>query len=155
MNASTTAAGGGMSGTLMGHTARPAISKKQMLQMDFTASSITGVIDNLRTQLAMVEDEIKADVASKAEFEKALKILETRKGDLQTRVDENQKWLTTSNNAYILEQYGKMTSEIGTLYNNAKKGHASGIVLLEKEFGYHPAFKRPKDTFTATAFRPM
>ena len=98
----------------MGSTARPAITKKQMIKMDFTASSITGVIDNLRTQLAIVEDEIKADQASKFEFEKSLKILETRKGDLQTRVNENQKWLTTSNNAYILEQYGKMTSEIGT-----------------------------------------
>ena len=47
-----------------------------------------------------------------------------------------------------------MTSEIAVLYGNAKKGHAKGIVLLENEFGYHPAFKRPGDTFTGVAFRP-
>ncbi len=137
-----------------GSASRPP-TKKQMILMDFTASSITGVIGNLSAQLAMVEAEIKSDLDSKAEFEKQLKILETRKADLRIRVEENQKWLATSNNAYILEQYAKMTGEIGSIYANAKKGHASGIVLLQKEFGYHVAFKRPQDTFTATAFRPM
>lgn len=148
MHASTTSMGN------TGGISRPP-TKKQMILMDFTASSITGVIENLRTQLSIVEAEIKSDLDSKAEFEKHLKILETRKADLRIRVEENQKWLTTSNNAYILEQYAKMTGEIGSIYANAKKGHASGIILLEKEFGYHPAFKRPMDTFTATAFRPM
>ena len=137
------------------HSRGPAVTKKEMIAMDFTASSITGVVGNLRTQLNIVEQEIKADIVSKAEFEKHLKMLEIRKADLRIRVEENQKWLTTSNNGYILEQYAKMTGEIGSIYADAKKGHAQGIVLLEKEFGYHPAFKRPKDSFTATAFRPM
>lgn len=48
-----------------------------------------------------------------------------------------------------------MTGDIGTLYDKAKEGHKKGIVLLEKEFGYHPAFKRPQDTFTAVPFRPV
>ena len=65
-----------------------------------------------------------------------------------------------------------MTGEIGVLYERAKDGHTKGIALLvrsakssfmiqcnriylqEREFGYHPAFKRPEDTFTASAFRP-
>ena len=149
----------GTSSSMMGsgtnRLSRPSVTKKEMIAMDYTASSITGVVGNLRTQLNIVEHEIKADILSKAEFEKHLKMLEIRKADLRIRVEENQKWLTTSNNGYILEQYAKMTGEIGTIYGNAKKGHAQGIVLLEKEFGYHPAFKRPKDSFTATAFRPM
>jgi hypothetical protein len=32
----------------------------------------------------------------------------------------------------------EMTGEIGKIYDKAKQGHARGIVLLEKEFGYHP-----------------
>jgi hypothetical protein len=47
-----------------------------------------------------------------------------------------------------------MTGEIGKIYDKAKQGHARGIVLLEKEFGYHPSFKHPGDTFTAIPFRP-
>ena len=47
-----------------------------------------------------------------------------------------------------------LTVQIEAIYNNTKKGHQKGIVLLENGFGYHPAFKRPQDTFTASAFRP-
>ena len=45
-----------------------------------------------------------------------------------------------------------MTAEIGKIYDKAKQGRARGIVLLEKEFGYHPSFKHPGDTFTAIPF---
>ena len=48
-----------------------------------------------------------------------------------------------------------MTSDIGTIYEKAKKGHAKGIVLLQQEFGYHPIFKHPGDTFTAIPFKPV
>lgn len=47
-----------------------------------------------------------------------------------------------------------MTNEIASIYENAKQGHIRGIKLLERDFGYHPAFKRPQDTFTAIPFRP-
>jgi len=39
-------------------------------------------------------------------------------------------------------------------YANAKKFHAKGIESLKREFGYHPIFKRPGDTFSATPWRP-
>ncbi len=93
---------------------------------------------------------------SKMEFERHLGMLKARRGDLEARVAANKEWGAK----YDLEvgpfakRYENMTAEIGQLYNNAKKGHAKGIVLLEQEFGYHPAFKRPGDTFTATPFRP-
>jgi hypothetical protein len=65
-----------------------------------------------------------------------------------------------------------MTSEIGGIYESAKKGHQRGLLLLvidyfaylvrrrtsrllqQNEFGYHMAFRRPGDTFTGVPFRP-
>ena len=52
-------------------------------------------------------------------------------------------------------RYKEMTADIGAIYERAKEGHQKGIKLLEKEFGYHPAFKRPQDTFSAIPFRPV
>ncbi len=91
------------------------------------------------------------------EFERQLEMLQTRKGDLEKRVKANTEWAAT----YDLEvgpfarKYEDMTKGIKEIYENAKEGHTRGIAILEKEFGYHPAFKRPQDTFTATAFRPV
>jgi flagellar motility protein MotE (MotC chaperone) len=126
-----------------------------MIQMDFTAQSVKGVIDTLRVQVGALESEIKADLESKAEFERHLKVLETRKQDLLARIKSNKTSIQDFDSTNIAENYKNMTEGIATIYANAKKGHASGIVLLQKEFGYHPVFKRPGDTFTATAFRPM
>lgn len=90
------------------------------------------------------------------EFERHLGMLNARKDDLMKRVNANKEWGAK----YDLEvgpfaqRYENMTGEIGKIYDNAKKGHERGIVLLENEFGYHPAFKRPQDTFSAIPFRP-
>lgn len=125
--------------------------------MDRTSTSIKGVLDTLKMQIKMLDDEIKAMEKSKLEFERHLGLLEKKREDLLSRVKFNTEWAST----YDLEvgpfaaKYDDMTSQIQSIYNNAKKGHHRGIELLEKEFGYHPAFKRPQDTFTATAFRPM
>lgn len=127
-----------------------------MIQMDRTSTSIKGVLDTLKMQISVLDSDIKAMEKSKLEFERHLGLLEKKKGDLQSRVKFNSEWAAT----YDLEvgpfadKYDQMTEHIQAIYNNAKKGHQKGIVLLEKEFGYHPAFKRPQDTFTATAFRP-
>jgi len=124
--------------------------------MNRTASSVKGVLDNMRTQLQILEFEIKGDTKSKAEFEKQLVGLDTRKIDLQKRVDANTEWLKSYDRDVgpFQQRYKEMTSEIADIYANAKKGHAKGIVLLQDEFGYHVPFKRPGDTFTAVAFRP-
>jgi len=83
-------------------------------------------------------------------------MLRTQKKDLEIRVAASKEWATR----YDLEvgpfaqKYNDMTKDIGVIYAKAKEGHSRGIGLLESEFGYHPAFKRPMDTFTSTAFRP-
>ena len=50
--------------------------------------------------------------------------------------------------------YGNNVDGIKNIYNNAKKFHKEGIQLLKDEFGYHPEFKRPGDTFTASPWQP-
>ena len=73
--------------------------------------------------------------------------LETRREALQARIKANEEWSAT----YDID----VTGEIDKIYDKTKQGHARGIVLLEKEFGYHPSFKHPGDTFTAIPFRPI
>lgn len=54
-----------------------------------------------------------------------------------------------------LDSYKNMTSDIGSIYDKAKEGHLSGLHILMNEFGYHPEFKRPGDSFSAVPFRPL
>jgi len=128
-----------------------------MIAMSRCSSNIKGVLDDLRVQLQILDDDIKASEKSKMEFERHLGMLVTKRDELQQRVKHSNEWAAT----YDLEvgpfanRYNEMTTKIGEIYQKAKTGHAKGIVLLEKEFGYHPAFKRPQDTFTATPFRPI
>jgi autonomous glycyl radical cofactor GrcA len=132
------------------------ITKADMIKMDRTAVSIKGVIDTLRVKIKMVDADIKQTEKSKMEFERHLGLLVKRQEELQRRVKQNQQWIAKYDVEVgpFAQRYDEMTAQISDIYMHAKKGHQKGIVLLETEFGYHPAFKRPKDTFTATAFRP-
>jgi hypothetical protein len=47
-----------------------------------------------------------------------------------------------------------MVAETGKLYGDAKEKHAAGVELLCRDFGYHPAYRRWHDTFTATPWKP-
>lgn len=140
----------------VGAMSHQTITKKELIAMDRTSSSIKGVLDNLRTQIQILDDDIKSSEKSKMEFERHLAILETKKSELEKRVQQNTQWAASYDTEVgpFANRYAQMTSQIGDIYEKAKTGHAKGIVLLEKEFGYHPAFKRPQDTFTAVAFRP-
>ena len=133
------------------------ISKKDIIAMNRTSSSIKGVLDSARIQLQILDASIKADDKSKSEFERLLTTLNNRKFDLEKRINENTKWAENYDRDIgpFAAKYKVMTADIGDLYENAKKNHARGIVLLQNEFGYHPAFKRPQDTFTAVPFRPI
>ncbi len=114
------------------------------------------MLDNVRTQIAILDAEIKAAKKDKQEFERHLGMLKVRKTDLETRVVAQKEWAAGYDLSVgpFAKRYENMTMDIGTLYNSAVKGHTAGLVMLEKEFGYHPAFKRPEDTFTGTPWRP-
>jgi len=133
------------------------VSKKSMIAMDQTASSIKGVLDDLRVKLSILDAEINADKKSKAEFERHLGLLQKRKDELVFRMEANQAWAKTYDRDVgpFADRYKAMTADIGVIYEKAKIGHAKGIVMLQKEFGYHPAFKRPGDTFTGIPFKPI
>jgi chromosome segregation ATPase len=68
------------------------ISKKDIIEMNRTASGIKGVLDNLRVQLQILEEEIKADEKSKAEYERRLNQLEQQKEDITKRMAANAEW---------------------------------------------------------------
>jgi hypothetical protein len=68
------------------------ITRKEMILMDRTSSNIKGVIDDLLVQLQIIDLEIKADEASKYEFERHLGILETRRQDLLNNMNASSGW---------------------------------------------------------------
>lgn len=123
--------------------------------MDHTACSIKGVTEDLKVQIGILDAKIKADKKSKEEFERYLKTLTDRRQELIARMERNGSFVQQFDNSSAQAAYKKMTSDIAAIYDKASLGHAKGIKMLEKEFGYHPAFKRPGDTFTGIAFRPM
>jgi hypothetical protein len=125
--------------------------------MDSTAQSIKGILNNLRVQVSVLDAEIKADIKGKADYDKVLKVLEARKLELLARVEHNKAWATNyeAEMGPSMDSFGEMTKEIGIIYQKAKVGHTAGIKLLEKEFGYHPTFKRPGDTFYGIPYRPL
>jgi len=132
------------------------VSKKDMIVMDATSQSIKGVLNNLRVQLSVLDSEIKADEKGKHDYDALLKKLETRKSELQTRIKTNEAWASNYDTEMgpSMDRFSDMTSDIGVIYEKAKKGHAAGIKMLEKEFGYHPTFKKGVDPFHAIPFKP-
>uniref|UniRef100_A0A7S2V5K3 Uncharacterized protein n=1 Tax=Fibrocapsa japonica TaxID=94617 RepID=A0A7S2V5K3_9STRA len=132
------------------------ITLKQFDLMNRTANGVKGVLDNLRNQLKVLEEEIKADEDGKAEFERQLANLQRRKEDLLKRIKENREWASTydSDMGPFQSNYDNIAHDIGDLYSGAKKHHKQAIGVLKREFGYHPEFKRPTDTFSASPFRP-
>lgn len=68
------------------------VTRKDMIEMNSTASAIQGVLDNLRIQLQILDNEIKADEKSKAEFERHLQILIHKKEDIEIRIKANEEW---------------------------------------------------------------
>jgi len=133
------------------------LSKNDAIVMDATSQSIKGILNNLRVQLQVLDGEIKADQNGMLDFEKVMKQLETRKKELEDRVQHNTEWAANFEGSMgaSMNSFNDMTKDIGVIYNTAKMGHQAGIKLLEKEFGYHPTFKKPGDTFTGIPYRPM
>lgn len=129
--------------------------KKYSHEMDHCAVSIKGVTEDLRVQIGILDAGIKADMKSKEEFERYLKVLTDRRDELAARMKKNGEYVQQFDNSSAQAAYRQMTSEIAGIYEKARKEHGAGIKMLEKEFGYHPSFKHPGDTFTGIAFRPM
>ncbi|KAG2445945.1 hypothetical protein HXX76_000548 [Chlamydomonas incerta] len=123
-----------------------------------TSTSISGTAESLRKSLQELEADLKKDEEGQKEYQTYLKQLEIRKADLQRKIKENKTWLeqfeANQGDGSFEQQYKRLLEQIETIYAGAKEFHGKGIDLLIKEFGYHLAFKRWNDTFTAIPFKP-
>ena len=129
--------------------------KKVTHKMDQTAQAVRGITDDLKVKIGILDEQIKADKKSKEEFERYLKQLKDRREEIVKRMERNGAYVQQFDSSSAQAAYRKMTEDIGKIYEKAVDGHSSGMKMLEKEFGYHPAFKRPGDTFTGRPFKPM
>ncbi|GFR44857.1 hypothetical protein Agub_g6200 [Astrephomene gubernaculifera] len=126
-------------------------------QFNQTSTNIGGTAEGLRRSLRELEADLKKDEEGKKEYETYLKRLEVQRADLQKKVDEHKAWLEAADakGAESSEQqYMRLLEQIQHIYEGAKEFHGKGIDLLIKEFGYHIAYKRWNDTFTAIPFKP-
>lgn len=135
---------------------RRSLTKKQLSEIGRTSNAITGTLIDMRGRLEILNQSIKADEKSKAEFEVHLTQLNKKRDELLKIIHDNDAWAKgyEMDLGPFTKNYDKITGDIGSLYSNAKKGHSKGLLLLQNEFNYHPAFKRPGDTFTAIPFKP-
>ena len=157
-----------------------AVGRKEIIKMNRTASQIKGVFDTMQTQLSILETEIKREEQDKISFEIRLKNLNDTRNDLLKSIEHKRAWVDNAETGNFAQAYQEIEKDIEKIYNKAKAGHRSGIkilgrcvriicihktilgiiliffkyVSLEKEFNYHPTFKRPGDTFTSSAFVP-
>ena len=136
---------------------KPLIGRKEYEHFNSTASGITGVVETMKTRLAQLEEEIKRDEDDKREYEKSLNNLRMRKAELENQIEADTNWTKgfDSDIGPFIDTYNRNTEAIGDLYSEAAKSHKKGIEMLMAEFNYHPAFRRPGDTFSAIPFNPM
>lgn len=132
------------------------LTERDLRLMDRTAVNIRTMIDSLRLQLDVIDDDLKAAERSKKDLANQMMILNEQKKTLESKIADHKEFgvLYDKQIEPITHKYADLNHSIAELYNQAKKGHKNGIVLLKKEFGYHPAFKRPGDTFSAIPFHP-
>ena len=139
-----------------GGSVASSIGKKEFQLMSRSTNAITGSFIDMRAKLEVLETTIKAAEKSKIEFETHLGLLNKRRDDLMRVIEESNKFAKSyeTDLGPFAKKYDEITADIGSIYDVAKRKHYKGIQVLRKEFNYHPAFKRPGDTFTAIPFKP-
>lgn len=86
----------GASGSGAGEAAAPRrIGRKDLIAMERTASSLSGVTENLAQQIKTLDAEIRADEASKFELGRLIAQLEMRRDDLRAQMSTNAGWSAT------------------------------------------------------------
>ncbi|WIA08791.1 hypothetical protein OEZ85_008213 [Tetradesmus obliquus] len=141
-----------MSGRLVAATAENNFKFHQ------ATSNIAGTAEGLKRKVKQLDAELKEDLKGKKEFEDYLTKLNLQKADIQGRIEKNKTWIenfeANSDNGAFEAQYRGLLEEIQQIYESAKEFHGKGIDMLINEFGYHIAYKRWNDTFSAVPFKP-
>jgi hypothetical protein len=130
---------------------------KQAFEMKTNCSQSIRLIDNFDIKHSELISELTADGAGVEEYQGQLLRLKERRRFLEKRLKENQEWAANYDKEFgpFVEKYAEFVKMMETLYGDAKEKHAKGLELLMEHFGYHPAFKRWFDSFSAVPFRPM
>jgi len=120
-------------------------------------SSLAGtILTNLENAIMALTREIRADEKGLKDYEQQLYLLNKEKSGLQRKIKKNTQFVEDFDKMIgpFSDKYTEMTKDMAKLYGNAKKHHKNGVMLLVKEFDYHPAFKRRDNEFTASPFMP-
>lgn len=135
---------------------KPMVTESTSTKMNSTSSGIGGVLDNLKSKLAVLNFEIRADEKGKKDYDDQLNALRREKAAIQKRLSANEQWASNFERDVgpFEKKYAEMTHDMAGLYSNAKTKHAEGLQVLKDEFGYTPAFKRSADGFTGVPFKP-
>ncbi|KAL3674807.1 hypothetical protein V7S43_000734 [Phytophthora oleae] len=129
---------------------------KDAAKMNRVTSGIGGALEGVQMRIETLTREIKADEKGKKEYDEQLFRLSERRKDLEAKLKECREWseLFESKIKPLAGKYTETTDSMQGQYNDAKQRHAQGILVLIKNFDYHPEFKRFSDTFTAVPFKP-
>ncbi|KAF8072760.1 rpsO [Scenedesmus sp. PABB004] len=151
-------------GSAMSAAEARALAQQQADSFKLATSSIGGTAESLKRRLKQLDAgvavlcELKEDLKGKKEFEAYLSKLQTQRADVQDRIEKNRAWIANfeanQDGGAFESQYKRLLEEIQSIYESAKEFHSEGIKLLIKEFGYHLAYKRWNDSFTAVPFTP-
>ena len=125
-------------------------------KMKSNTSMAATILTNMESAIQNLQREIDADNKGLQDFDQQLYLLKKEKDGLERNVKKNAKFVADFDKMIgpFSDKYTEMTKEMATLYGDAKKHHRNGVMLLVKEFDYHPLFKRRDDEFAASPFMP-
>jgi hypothetical protein len=138
---------------LAGHLAIMSLGAK----FNDNASVIGVTVANMRSQLDELKTELKADEDGLSQMRAILMRIRLVKKALERRVKR------TGDSAALFDKaIGPLSSVYDTeveasklLYDKAKAKHAKGVAVLEREFGYHPAYAKGRPgEFRSSPFVP-
>jgi hypothetical protein len=130
--------------------------QKNALKMKTNSSLAGNVLTTFELKIADLAKEIAADEKGIQDYEQRLYLLNKEKDLLQKRIRRNAQFAADFDKMIgpFSDKYTDMTKEMATLYGQAKEHHMNGVMLLVREFDYHPLFKRRDNEFTAAPFKP-
>eukprot|EP01138_Halocafeteria_seosinensis_P006007 gb/GECG01006140.1/.p1 GENE.gb/GECG01006140.1/~~gb/GECG01006140.1/.p1 ORF type:complete len:151 (+),score=29.97 gb/GECG01006140.1/:1-453(+) len=132
------------------------ISHKQYSRFNETASGLTLVVENLYSQLEQIEEDLKADRDGLHDYQAQLDHLQMEREESMKFLRKNREWARKFDEDIgpFEKKFDDLSEDLGELYSQAKRKHGKGIQILIDEFNYHPAFKTPKNDFSAIPFKP-
>eukprot|EP00391_Amoebophrya_sp_Ameob2_P004695 CAMPEP_0179007058 /NCGR_PEP_ID=MMETSP0795-20121207/14930_1 /TAXON_ID=88552 /ORGANISM="Amoebophrya sp., Strain Ameob2" /LENGTH=147 /DNA_ID=CAMNT_0020701951 /DNA_START=62 /DNA_END=505 /DNA_ORIENTATION=- len=128
-------------------------------QVHKTGTDAGAMMGKLEEGLKNLEREINADKTGLIEMNTHLIALRKEKADLEAKIQSMQDYcdslVSEASIGGVLKQFDAMEGYLKNAYGKVREGHAKGIDMLKKEFGYHPAYKRGHaNEFSASYFTP-